>query len=72
MERIILGNNLLMNIIKFNIMTKIMQCSCQSEFQDATYGKSMRVFNEIGKDQKGGYRCTVCGKESSASSPKKK
>ena len=53
-------------------MTKIMQCSCQSEFQDATYGKGMRVFNEIGKDGKGGYRCTVCGKEASSSSPKKK
>ena len=53
-------------------MTKIMQCSCQSDFQDREYGKGMRVFNEIGKDQRGGYRCTVCGKEVTASSSKKK
>jgi len=52
-------------------MTKVMQCSCQSEFQDATYGKGMRVFNETGKDGKGGYRCTVCGKEYSESSKRK-
>lgn len=53
-------------------MTKILQCSCQSEFQDVTYGKGMRVFNEIGKDQNSGYRCTVCGREVGASSSKKK
>lgn len=41
-----------------------MKCNCASEFQDALYGKGMRVFNEIGKDGKSGYRCATCGKES--------
>lgn len=31
-------------------------CSCKSEFQDATYGKGMRVKNCCA----GGSRCTVC------------
>ena len=44
-------------------MAKILRCNCESEFQDATYGKNMRVFNEMGKEGKDGYRCTVCGKE---------
>lgn len=42
-------------------MSVILQCTCTHEFQDATYGKGMRVFNETGKDQQAGYRCTVCG-----------
>lgn len=44
-------------------MTKVMQCSCASEFQDSQYGKNMRLFNIMGKDGTAGYRCTVCGKE---------
>lgn len=43
-------------------MMKIMRCKCQHEFQDATYGPGMRVFNVAGKDGKiAEYRCTVCG-----------
>lgn len=53
-------------------MTKVLPCSCEHAYQDATYGKGMRLFNEIGKDQKGGYRCTVCGKEFNNSTSKKK
>ena len=41
--------------------SKIMRCTCTHEFQDATYGKGMRVMNPI-KDGTG-YRCSVCGKE---------
>ena len=53
-------------------MTKVMQCSCTSDFQDKEYGKNMRLFNSMGKDDKGGWRCTVCGKEANESSSKKK
>lgn len=53
-------------------MTKELKCSCQSSFQDELYGNGIRLFNEIGKDQKGGYRCTVCGKEVKPDSAKKK
>lgn len=36
----------------------ILKCSCKHEFQDRTYGKGMRVFNETKiKDR---FRCTVC------------
>lgn len=42
--------------------TQVLYCSCKHDFQDATYGKNMRVFNVCGKgSQKTGYRCTVCG-----------
>lgn len=54
-------------------MSKVMMCSCKHEFQDQQYGKGMCLFNGIGKDQKSGYRCTVCGKEvKNNDSPKKK
>lgn len=53
-------------------MTKVMQCSCVSEFQDKEYGKNMRLFNAIGKDQNDGWRCTVCGKEIEEGTSKKK
>ncbi len=33
--------------------------SCQSSFQDETYGRGVRVFN-VGK---GKLRCTVCSRE---------
>lgn len=45
-------------------MTGIYNCNCVSNFQDETYGRRMRLFNSMGKDNKvSGYRCTVCGKE---------
>ncbi len=46
-------------------MTRIMQCTCESEYQDKKYGKNMGLFNETGKGKTGPeiYRCTVCGKE---------
>lgn len=45
-------------------MTKIIKCTCQSEFQDQTYGKNNRVANACGDDSKpSSYRCSVCGKE---------
>ena len=45
-------------------MTKIMRCTCEHEFQDQTYGKQMRVFNErIAGGKVNGYRCTVCGRD---------
>jgi hypothetical protein len=40
--------------------TKILRCSCNSEFQDAKYGKDMRLHNVLtGKKDKQA-RCTVC------------
>ena len=40
----------------------IKKCSCKHEYQDKTYGKGRRVFNECVKDRKHtGWRCTVCG-----------
>lgn len=45
-------------------MTRIIQCTCQHEFQDELYGKRNRVFNEtVSGDKVTGYRCTVCKKE---------
>ncbi len=38
-------------------MTKIMECTCKHDYQDATYGKNKRVFNKMQSDT---YRCTVC------------
>ena len=43
---------------------KIIQCTCEHEFQDKTYGKKNRLHNKLqstGSTEK--YRCTVCGKE---------
>lgn len=39
--------------------TVILKCDCQSEFQDRTYGKGMRVHNRSGKNNRIAY-CTVC------------
>ena len=42
--------------------SKVMKCNsknCQSNYQDATYGKGSRLFNPTD----GGYRCTICGNE---------
>lgn len=50
--------------------TKIMKCGgngCRSEFQDARYGKDMRVHN-AGNSV---YRCTVCGDVRSRSATEK-
>lgn len=40
-------------------MIKKCERGCQHEFQDQTYGKSMRVHTVSKKD--GAHRCTVCG-----------
>ena len=53
-------------------MPKVISCSCKHEFQDQQYGKGMRLFNEMGKDQNSSYRCTVCGKEVRSGDSKKK
>lgn len=39
--------------------TVIKKCTCESQFQDATYGKGNRLCNVGNK----GAICTVCGKE---------
>ena len=41
--------------------TAIGPCTCASTFQDATYGRGMRVHNRAPKkNTSGGYVCTVC------------
>jgi len=43
--------------------TTILRCNCKHEFQDNTYGKSMRLHNKSfakGKST-GKAKCTVCG-----------
>jgi len=43
-------------------MTKILLCSCKSEYQDTKYGRQMRVHNQKKKDkEEKGWMCTVCG-----------
>lgn len=40
---------------------KIAPCNCQHSYQDAKYGKGMRVHNVVLKGKKAGtYICTVC------------
>lgn len=52
---------------KLSIMdVAVMKCSCESKFQDETYGKGNRLFNL--RDQKkhpGEASCTVCGTKTS-------
>lgn len=40
-------------------------CTCKSEFQDARYGKNVRIANPVNKTKKDGKpteaKCTVCG-----------
>ena len=48
----------------------INKCKCPHEFQDETYGKGNRLFNE-GKEGKE-IRCTVCGITKSTGSGSKK
>ena len=43
--------------------TAIVCCTCNSEYQDKTYGKSYRLANQAGSRDSPKYRCTVCGKE---------
>jgi len=42
--------------------TKILDCVCESDYQDKRYGKGKRVHNP-GKENK--YTCTVCGRKES-------
>ena len=52
-------------------LTKVLPCSCQSEFQDKTYGKGMRLFNlRDDKKHPGEAFYTVCGNKIS-NAPKK-
>lgn len=42
--------------------TTVMKCTCESEFQDKTYGKGNRLFNmRDSKKHPGEAYCTVCG-----------
>lgn len=47
----------------------ISTCTCQSAFQDATYGKGKRVHNDIVGSK---MRCTVCGTVKALAKPSKK
>lgn len=52
--------------------TKVMQCTCNSEFQDKTYGKGMRLFNlRDEKKHPNEATCTVCGAKKNIGSTKK-
>lgn len=42
-------------------MTKIVKCSCASEFQDSAYGAGLRLHNFSAKNSN--WRCTVCKSE---------
>ncbi len=49
-------------------MTRVHPCTCPAEkpgpkFQEKTYGKGNRVFNQTEKSDKGVWRCTCCGNE---------
>jgi len=51
------------------MLPKIAPCTCRHEYQDEKYGKGMRVFNpRMPSGKLGGWRCTVCGRETSADS----
>lgn len=41
----------------------LVRCKCSNEFQDKTYGQSVRVANATAKQDKDyvDVRCTVCG-----------
>jgi hypothetical protein len=44
-------------------MVKFIECACESNFQDKTYGKQKRAMNDLPKKAVGDkkeYRCTVC------------
>ena len=43
-------------------VTIVKKCNCQSEFQDKTYGKEMRLMNvRDPQKHKNEATCTVCG-----------
>lgn len=47
------------------MLTKILNCTCNHEFQDERYGKGRRVHNPLkvgAKGQTPSFRCTVCEK----------
>jgi uncharacterized protein YjhX (UPF0386 family) len=48
----------------FILQTNILECNCESEYQDEKYGKFKRLFNKVLVSSKHGgeWRCTVCGK----------
>ena len=41
--------------------TKIMFCTCKSNYQDKEYGNQQRVHNEAVSKTGKAWRCTVCG-----------
>lgn len=49
--------------------TKIIKCTCKSEFQDKQYGNQQRLANVNEKGDSAG--CTVCGNQLKLSTPKK-
>ena len=56
---------------------KVLTCTCNSEFQDREYGRGNRVHNPMTKGsghslQFLGFRCTVCGKQKSATAEEKR
>ncbi len=42
-------------------MTQKLQCTCAHGYQDAVYGKGMRIHNVCKGEKTSGSRCTVCG-----------
>jgi len=42
---------------------KVIRCTCKHDFQDRTFGESMRFMNQTTKGDGKTYRCTVCAKE---------
>lgn len=49
---------------------KIVNCTCTNAYQDNLYGKNKRAANDCAAEGK--YRCTVCGKDTSGITSKKK
>ena len=46
--------------------TARLRCKCSNTYQDAMYGKLIRIFNRMTKGEGTGqawYRCTSCGRE---------
>lgn len=41
--------------------TKLLSCTCKSEYQDRVYGKGMRVHNKSVSKLGTKFRCTICG-----------
>ena len=43
--------------------TKLINCTCKHDYQEKTYGKTLRLANACkAPDGRERYRCTVCGK----------